>query len=54
MGGYRQWQLTKYYNDNESKSTNRQMDRMLIILDSWERSMNENKEVIVMMDDNLD
>ena len=51
--GYRQWRLLGQ-NDNSSASVSEQLSRWLKFLDKWELALNEGKEVIVMLDANLD
>ena len=53
MGGYRQWQLLRFYNDGESGSVNSQLNRLKLITESWANAIKEGKSVVVMMDDNL-
>ena len=55
MGGYRQWNLPKTMDpDNNTNSGIQQMNRLQKILAKWALAMNENKDVVVMMDDNID
>ena len=54
MGGYRQWTIPKYFNIIKSKSITNQMNRWLLLLDKWKTALKENKDTIVMMDDNID
>ena len=51
--GYRQWRLLGQQ-DSSSSSVSEQLARWLIFLDKWETALGEEKEVIVMMDANLD
>ena len=52
MAGYRQWRLPGQ--GQETVSVPQQKARWNIILEQWERALKEEKEVIVMMDANLD
>ena len=54
MGGYRQWKSTKYFDDKESGSDLKQLNRLKLIIESWEKALKEKKHVVVLMDDNLD
>lgn len=54
MGGYRQWKLLKIMNVSKSGSNNQQFNRYKNIIEMWEKAMYENKETIVLMDDNID
>ena len=40
--------------DNTSASISEQLVRWLVFLEKWEKALQEDKEVIVTMDDNLD
>jgi hypothetical protein len=51
--GYRQWRLLGQ-EDNSSASTAEQFSRWSTFLDKWESAIEEGKEVIVMLDANLD
>ena len=51
--GYRQWRLLGQQ-DNSSSSVPQQLTRWTKFLDNWETALTENKEVIVMLDANLD
>ena len=51
--GYRQWRLLGQSTDN-SASVTEQLARWTIFVDKWESAIQEDKEVIVMMDANLD
>ena len=50
---YREWQYVGQQGTN-SGSVQAQLERWCIFLDAWERALQEGKEVIVMMDANLD
>ena len=52
MAGYRQWRLPG--RGAETVSVQEQRKRWTIILNQWEKALKEEKEVIVMMDANLD
>jgi hypothetical protein len=54
MGGYRQWSLPAAANIPNSDKIPKQLDRWTQTLNLWTKANNEGKEVIVMMDDNLD
>ena len=51
--GYRQWRLLGQ-GDNISASVPEQLSRWEKFIDRWETALNESKEVIVMLDANLD
>ena len=51
--GYRQWQLLGQVN-KASSTVPAQLTRWKIFLDKWEAALLENKEVLVMMDANID
>ena len=51
--GYRQWRLLGQV-DGTSASTSEQLGRWLMFLEKWEKALQEDKEVIVMLDANLD
>ena len=51
--GYRQWRLLGQ-KDDMSASTSEQLARWTIFLGKWEEALQEGKEVIVMLDANLD
>ena len=51
--GYRQWGLLGQQ-DNSSRTVEEQLARWLVFLEKWETALKEDKEVIVMMDANLD
>ena len=51
--GYRQWRLLGQQ-DSNSASVSEQLERWTVFLDNWETALNEEKEVIVMLDANLD
>ena len=51
--GYRQWQLLGQVN-KASSTVPAQLTRWKIFLDKWEAALLENKEVLVMMDTNID
>ena len=54
MGGYRTWSSLKSQNISNSRSNKAQVERFSITLNNWSKSMSENKDVIVYMDDNID
>ena len=51
--GYRQWRLLGQQ-DNSSSSVPQQLARWTKFLDNWETALSEDKEVIVMLDANLE
>ena len=53
MFGYRQWQLPNQDN-NMSSTMASQLERWIVILEQWERALEEQRETICMMDANLD
>ena len=53
MFGYRQWQLPAQ-DDSTSSTVASQLARWLVILEQWERALEEQRETICMMDANLD
>ena len=54
MGGYRQWQLPSELGFNKSKSIKHQKERYELILKNWKKASHENKDIIILMDDNID
>ena len=52
MFGYRQWQLPGSVEGSGSVAA--QLERWLVILEQWERALEENRETICMMDANID
>ena len=50
---YRQWRLLGQP-DNTSASGPEQLARWTVFLDKWEKALQEDKEVIVIMDANID
>ena len=52
--GYRQWGLLGQQNNTNSRTVEEQLARWLVFLEKWETALKEDKEVIVMMDANLD
>ena len=54
MGGYRTWSSLKIKNLPNSRSNKNQLERFKITLDNWSKAMNESKDVIVCIDDNID
>ena len=54
MGGYRTWSALKCQNIENSRSNKAQLDRFNITLKNWGKAMDECKDVIVCMDDNVD
>jgi hypothetical protein len=53
MGGYRQWRLPGNYGGN-SESSPSQQARWVKLCQQWNRAISEDKEVLVLMDDNID
>ena len=54
MGGYRQWTLHDYFKVINSKSNKNQMDRWTLLIDKWDKALDEKKDTIVLIDDNID
>ena len=54
MSGYRQWQLPKEANSNNTNNWNNQIERYKLIIETCKEANNENKEMIICMDDNID
>lgn len=55
MGGYRQWQLPRTHPQHRDSGTvSQQYKRFQLILTQWALALRENKNTIVMMDDNID
>ena len=54
MCGYRQWQLLKMLNNPKSCNPKEQLGRFKNIIDNWEKALSENRDTIVMMDNNID
>ncbi len=54
MGGYRQWQLLKILDKSNTKTPKKQLERWQSILDKWKKALDEKRDTIVMMDDNID
>ena len=54
MGGYRQWRIPQKIDKNDTRSTKHQLSRYGQILAKWQLAINENKDVLVAMDDNID
>ena len=54
MSGYRQWQLMKELNTNDAGSINNQCLRYQNIINSCNNALKENKDMIILMDDNID
>merc|ERR1712240_321516 len=53
MGGYRQWRYLKQLNINDSNKTQEQILRLETILNQYKKAINENKEIITMIDTNI-
>merc|ERR1712240_705471 len=51
---YRQWSLPKTLNIQNSNNIHNQTARWESVLKKWEATNKENKEIIVMTDDNMD
>ena len=45
MGGYRQWRLLKFFDDADSGLSNKQLERLKTIIDSWERALLEKRRL---------
>ena len=54
MGGYRQWRTPAKMGIKNSVSTKNQIRRYRSILENWTRASLEGKDIIIMMDDNVD
>ena len=54
MGGYRQWQQLKIYDNNNTKTPKKQLERLNLIIQKWEIALKEKKDTLVLMDDNID
>ena len=54
MGGYRQWRLFKELGIIDSNKTKNQIDRFKKIIEQWSNALKEGKDVIVVMDTNID
>ena len=55
MGGYRQWRLLLQMDkDNDKDLNKKQLMRFQKTLEKWKIAIDENKDVIVITDDNLD
>ena len=54
MGGYCQWRLFKQLGIIDSNKTNSQIDRFNKIIEQWSIAIREGKDVIVVMDTNID
>ena len=54
MGGYRQWRLFKELGIIDSNKTKNQIDRFKKIIEQWSNAIKEGKDVIVVMDTNID
>merc|ERR1712090_22357 len=52
--GYRQWKYLKEIGQPDSIKGKKQIERFNLIISQWERAINEKKEVIVIMDTNVD
>merc|ERR1712240_172005 len=51
---YRQWSLPQILNIKDSNGIIKQTERWEKVLEKWEKAIKEKKEVIVLMDDNMD
>ena len=51
---YRQWSLPKSLSVPNSNNIHHKTSRWQTVIDKWKKAHNENKEVIVMTDDNKD
>ena len=45
MGGYRQWRLLKFFDEVDSGLSNKQLERLKTIIDSWERALLEKRRL---------
>ena len=39
MGGYRQWNLIKYFNNSKSGDINNQLNRFRLIINNWKKAL---------------
>ena len=54
VGSYREWQKPKMCNIQNSKSLKSQVNRFNITMQLWENLCSENKDLIILSDDNID
>ena len=54
MGGYRQWKLPHTANQNNSGSTQKQIERFQAIINQIKKARKINKNIIILMDSNID
>ena len=54
LGSYREWQKPKICNQPNSKSAKCQLNRFRITMKLWETLAAENKNLIILTDDNID
>ena len=54
MGGYRQWSLNQNLKIEKSGTPKNQLTRLNLIIEKWEKAIKEKRDIIVMMDDNID
>ena len=54
MGGYRQWSLHQNLKIEKSGTPKSQLARLNLIITKWEKALKEKRDIIVMMDDNID
>ena len=54
MSGYRQWHLPKKYWKGNTGSKQSMEERFQMTLDKWRLAVDEKRDIIVMMDTNLD
>ena len=46
MGGYRQWTVPKFFNIIKSKAINKQMDRLLLLVNKWKIALIEKRTLL--------
>ena len=51
---YRQWSVPKVLNIQNSNSHNNQIERWEKFLKNWDVALKENKQIVVLTDDNMD
>ena len=54
LGSYREWQKPKFCNQPNSKSIKNQLNRFKVTMKLWETLVAEDKDLIIMTDDNID
>ena len=54
LGSYREWQKPKPGNQPNSKTLKNQLQRFTVTMKLWETLSAENKDLIILTDDNID